>query len=67
MKSTDPPIILEYIFNTATNKVWNALTRIEEMVQWYFGNIKDFQPEVGYKTKFEVYSGLGLLYREKSQ
>ncbi|MDH7445864.1 SRPBCC family protein [Aquimarina sp. 2201CG14-23] len=54
MKTTDKPITVEQIFNTSMNKVWSALTDVQEMRQWFFDNIVDFIPEVGFKTQFLV-------------
>lgn len=54
MRSTDEPIIVEQIFNTSIQNVWNAITRLEQMKHWYFENIDSFQAEVGYETQFEV-------------
>jgi len=37
--------------------VWQALTDPAQMRQWYFDNIPDFKPEVGFATAFPVQSG----------
>jgi uncharacterized protein YndB with AHSA1/START domain len=54
MKSTDEPIILEYELNSSKDKVWDALTQLDEMKLWYFENIESFIPEVGFETVFKV-------------
>jgi uncharacterized protein YndB with AHSA1/START domain len=36
--------------------VWQALTDSAQMRQWYFDNIPDFKPEVGFTTEFPVQS-----------
>lgn len=54
MRITNEPIVMEYIFKTSIDKVWNAITKLVEMKQWYFGNIDSFKPEVGFETQFEV-------------
>jgi len=54
MKKTDPPIIEEEVLKASIQQVWNALTRHEEMVQWYFDNIPAFQAEVGFTTQFVI-------------
>ncbi len=56
MLKTDKPIIIENTFRCSAEKLWSALTDINEMHQWYFQNIPEFRPEVGFKTKFEVRS-----------
>ena len=56
MKVTDKPIIVEQTFDSPINQVWDALTNIDQMRQWYFNNIHDFKPQVGFKTQFIVRS-----------
>lgn len=51
------PIVIEQRFNTSAEKVWNAITNVDQMRQWYFDNILDFRPEVGFETRFNVKSG----------
>ncbi|MCB0473181.1 MAG: SRPBCC domain-containing protein [Flavobacteriaceae bacterium] len=57
MRSTDPPVIVEQIFNTDINTVWKAITVVDQMKLWFFDNITSFLPELGFKTRFEVKSG----------
>jgi uncharacterized protein YndB with AHSA1/START domain len=54
MKTTDPPIIVEQIFNRSTAVVWQAITNVDQMTQWFFKDIPDFIPKVGFKTQFNV-------------
>ena len=54
MKTTEPPVIVEEIFNNTLENVWNAITVKEKMVQWFFDNIPDFKAEIAFKTKFNV-------------
>ncbi len=35
MRSTDEPIIVEQIFNSTSRKLWNAITNVDEMKQWF--------------------------------
>lgn len=56
MKKGDEPIIVEEIFETSISAVWNSITNIDQMRQWYFGNIPAFKPEVGFETRFNVQS-----------
>lgn len=51
------PIVVEQIFNASVDKVWEAITRAELMRKWFFDNIPEFNPEIGFKTKFNVKSG----------
>jgi len=54
MRSKDAPIIVEQTFDAHIKKVWNAITNLDQMKQWFFENIKSFNPEVGFETQFEV-------------
>tara|TARA_R110001583_G_C5484510_1_gene394160 strand:- start:176 stop:616 length:441 start_codon:yes stop_codon:yes gene_type:complete len=56
MKDNDKLVIVEEIFNCSIKKVWNSITDLNEMKQWYFNNIPSFKPEVGFKTEFMVQS-----------
>jgi uncharacterized protein YndB with AHSA1/START domain len=49
MKSTEEPIIIEQTFNRPVEIVWNSITDIKLMRQWYFDNIPSFKPEVGFE------------------
>lgn len=57
MKTIDDPIIVEQNFNNSLEEIWNVITNHEEMIKWYFDNIPDFKPEVGFYTEFNVESG----------
>ncbi len=54
MKTTEPPVIAEETFNVSKEKLWTAITDLNEMLKWYFDNIPDFKPEVGFKTQFKI-------------
>jgi uncharacterized protein YndB with AHSA1/START domain len=45
------PIIIERIYRAPISRVWNAITDIHEMRQWYF-DIQDFKPEIGFEFQF---------------
>ncbi|MCX6835793.1 MAG: SRPBCC domain-containing protein [candidate division Zixibacteria bacterium] len=57
MRKDDAPIIVEQTFNATIDTVWNSITKIDLMRQWYFDNIPAFRPEVGFETQFNVSSG----------
>jgi uncharacterized protein YndB with AHSA1/START domain len=46
-------VSLERTFNAPVERVWQALTDVEEMRQWYF-ELKEFKPEVGFEFEFVV-------------
>nr|WP_321245025.1 SRPBCC domain-containing protein [uncultured Psychroserpens sp.] len=56
MKTTDKPILVEHLFDQSIERVWKAITQLDEMTQWFFDNIPDFEPVVGFKTEFTVQS-----------
>jgi len=49
-QNTDP-LIVEKVLNAPAAKVWDALTDINQITQWYF-KIADFKPEVGFEFEF---------------
>jgi uncharacterized protein YndB with AHSA1/START domain len=54
MRKNEEPIVVEQIFKTSAKTVWNTITSIDQMRQWYFENIPYFKPEVGFETQFNV-------------
>ncbi|MBC8755898.1 SRPBCC domain-containing protein [Kordia sp. YSTF-M3] len=54
MKASEPPIIVSQVFEASAETVWNAITEVEQMQQWFFDNIPDFKAEVGFQTQFNV-------------
>lgn len=50
----DTPIIVEQVFAAPAEELWRAITDPERMVQWYFDQIDEFQPEEGFSTSFTV-------------
>jgi uncharacterized protein YndB with AHSA1/START domain len=57
MKTTDDLIIVEQKFDASSEIVWDAITNIERMRNWYFENIPDFHTTVGFKTQFNITNG----------
>ena len=50
-------IVVENLLCAPIPQVWEALTEVHEMRQWYFQNIPAFKPEIGFETRFIVTSG----------
>lgn len=46
-------VVIERTFNAPVNRVWKALTDVDEMRQWYF-DLKAFEPKVGFEFEFIV-------------
>ena len=57
MKTTDPPIIVEQEFTVSKEQLWNAITDIKEMKQWFFNQILEFEASQGFETQFVVTVG----------
>lgn len=49
-------VVVENTYNHPPELVWNALTRHDEMIQWYFENLPAFEPVSGFETRFPVQS-----------
>lgn len=50
----EEPIVVEQVFDTSVEKVWNAITVLDEMKQWFFDNVESFEPVVGFETRFDI-------------
>ena len=55
IKQMDTPVVIERTFNAPVEKIWKALTDIKQMKQWYFPQLEDFKPEVGFETQFNIH------------
>jgi len=56
MTINDKPILVEQLFKASASEIWEAITNIDKMKLWYFENIPDFKPVIGFKTAFDVQS-----------
>lgn len=54
MKRTDKPIVVEQTYKVERQTVWKAITKPEELKQWLFNTIEEFEPRVGFETLFVV-------------
>lgn len=57
MKKSEKPIIVEERFDKDVDKIWAAITDVDEMTKWFFDNILDFRPEPGFEVEFDVDAG----------
>ena len=48
------PVIVEHVYNAPIEMVWQAITDLEKMRQWYFPALVEFEREVGFETRFDV-------------
>ena len=46
-------VVIERTFNAPVERVWKALTDVDQMREWYF-DLKEFRPEVGFEFGFVV-------------
>jgi uncharacterized protein YndB with AHSA1/START domain len=58
------PIIVEQSFSVQPDVVWQAITNPDLMRRWYFEQIEDFRPEVGFETQFDIEVG-GRIFRHQ--
>jgi uncharacterized protein YndB with AHSA1/START domain len=52
-KNLTEPVVIERPVNAPVQRVWKALTDVEEMRRWYF-DLKEFKPEEGFEFEFTV-------------
>ncbi|MDD5361897.1 MAG: SRPBCC domain-containing protein [Ignavibacteria bacterium] len=53
MKNNEP-VIIEHIYNSPLDKVWDAITDYRTMKYWYFKELESFEPVVGFETQFNI-------------
>jgi len=51
------PIVVEHTIQAPASSVWRAMTTRDEMVQWFFEPIPEFEPRVGFEVVFDVAAG----------
>lgn len=47
-------VVLERTFNAPIEKVWQALTDVDQMKAWYFPQLEDFKPQEGFTTTLNI-------------
>lgn len=57
MSNRSQAIVVEQCFKKTKEQVWKAITDPDQMRQWFFENIPNFIPEVGFETKFTIDAG----------
>jgi len=50
---TADAVVVERVFNAPVARVWQALTDVNQMREWYF-DLKEFKPDVGFEFEFVV-------------
>jgi uncharacterized protein YndB with AHSA1/START domain len=46
-------VIVERTLNAPVARVWQALTDVDQMREWYF-DLKEFKPQIGFEFEFSV-------------
>lgn len=54
MKCTEAPVIVEESFTVSKEVLWQYITELHHMKQWFFEAIPDFRAEEGFRTKFII-------------
>ena len=57
MKNVHDPIVVEQTYDAPRDSVWRAITEVDRMTEWFFEEIPDFRPEIGFNTEFNVRAG----------
>lgn len=47
------PLIKSFHYHTTIERVWAALTETDQMKQWYFPQLQEFEPVVGFIFRFD--------------
>ncbi|OUJ70422.1 hypothetical protein BXP70_23950 [Hymenobacter crusticola] len=48
----DTPFVLEQLYEAPLAQVWHALTEQDQLRAWYFPQLQEFKPVVGFEFKF---------------
>ncbi|MFD2034483.1 SRPBCC domain-containing protein [Belliella marina] len=54
MKKSEQAIVVEQVFDVSVLELWKAITELDQMKKWFFGNIEAFEAELGFETRFVV-------------
>jgi len=49
------PIVVERTYHAPVKAVWEAITNVDKMRQWYFPSLDELVAEVGFETRFDVW------------
>ncbi|NND96370.1 MAG: SRPBCC domain-containing protein [Pirellulaceae bacterium] len=54
MNGDHDPVTAEHTFDVPIATLWQAITQAEQMRQWFFAEMKEFEPKEGFETEFVV-------------
>lgn len=52
MSESTAPIVVEHTYEAPISEVWAAITDSDKMRRWFFDEMTDFRPQVGFETEF---------------
>lgn len=52
-KNMGIPLVKEFHYNASIEKVWRALIDKESVKKWYFPQLREFEPVVGFNFQFD--------------
>jgi uncharacterized protein YndB with AHSA1/START domain len=55
------PFVIERTYDASVDRVWRAITDLEQMKKWYFPDMKGFKPVVGAEFTFTG-ENKGMIY-----
>ena len=55
MVAESDPIVVEQRYSASLAGVWRAMTEKDQMRQWFFEQMTEFEPKVGFETQFTVH------------
>ncbi|KGL58520.1 SRPBCC family protein [Polaribacter sp. Hel1_85] len=58
------PIVVKIETNASKEKIWQAITEVNQMTKWFFEKIPDFEAKVGFETSFNVKSTTRDFYHQ---
>lgn len=54
MDMNTDPVVVEQTYDAPVAEVWRAITDKDQMRQWFFETMTDFEPEPGFEVQFNV-------------
>lgn len=54
MQTSDEPVVVEETYSATIDDLWKAITVPEQMREWFFFEMIEFEPMVGFETQFNV-------------
>ncbi len=66
MATESDPVVVEQRYSASLADVWRAMAEKDQMRQWFFEQMTEFEPKVGFETQFTVHcEGTDFLHQWK--